>query len=172
MKMHQNLLSLFFLALSLTWISCDNSSKKSEETPLSEDIQAAPTEQVLAQEVYKEQLDENESASVYSLAEVDKLPLFEPSCLTSEDPENCSDEKLNSFLKQHIQIEKTKGVARYVEFTISYLGEIDDIQYVSNAVEICEDCKSSVIAAINKMTKWEPAVKDGAPVATRMRIEL
>jgi hypothetical protein len=170
MKLYQNLLPLLLLALSLTWISCDNAAKKSAEAGLSEEVQDTPDDKVLAQEVYKEQMDEN--IPVYLLEEVDKLPLFDPSCLTSEEPENCSDEKLNSFLDQQIQIEQEEGVARYVEFTISDTGTIGNVQYVSNATELCEGCKTSVLSAINKMQKWEPAVKDGNPVATRMRIEL
>lgn len=172
MKMHQNLVPLLFLALSLTWISCDNSARKNADLESLDEVEEKVSDKVLAQEVYKNQLDENKTPAVYFLEEVDKMPLFDPSCLTSEDPENCSDEKLFSFLDQHIKFEQAEGISRYVEFTISAFGEVNNIQYISNATEICEDCKASAIAAIEKMQKWEPAVKNGEPVATTMRIEL
>jgi hypothetical protein len=106
------------------------------------------------------------------LSEVDQLPLFDASCLTAAEPANCSTDKIKTFVDQYLTFNRGDEAKRYVEFTISKVGEVQHINYVSNATELCLDCKEKAINVVSEMQRWEPAVKDGAPVATIMRIEI
>jgi hypothetical protein len=171
MKMIGKYFLLLVFGSAMFLQSCKDVAPKPTDE-ITDNLNQIEEDKVLSQEVYKQQMEDSMSIETYELSEVDQLPLFDASCLTAAEPENCSKEKINTLIDQYLTFKKGDEVNRYVEFTISKVGEIQDVNYVSNAAEICLECKTKAIEVISDMQRWEPAVKNGAPVSTKMRIEI
>lgn len=100
---------------------------------------------------------------------VNRPPVFSLACLEEEHPLLCSNEMIETFVKDHIQYpEEAKDNGddglEYVTFRVTKAGMIDNIT-VRTKEQPCEGCALAareVVAALP--SNWAPALRNGKPV--------
>ena len=114
---------------------------------------------------------------VYTISETDRLPLFTSACVNAKDPEECSNEAVADFVKDNIEFPKSairKGHdgMEYVTFTIDENGEVSDRLKLRSKDKPCADCGKAAMAVVSQMDKWQPAMKNGQPVAVEITLPI
>ncbi|MEO1257906.1 MAG: energy transducer TonB [Bacteroidota bacterium] len=105
-------------------------------------------------------------------------PLFSKSCLIVENPETCSSEMLGRWLNEQIKneesgLEKGEFSIQYIFFELDEKGKIFNIQHAgSDGNTLCWPCLNTAMKTIAKMPDWSPAVKDGVPYNTSIKIPI
>ena len=112
---------------------------------------------------------------VYTMDEVDRLPLFDAKCLDSKDPKECSSDKLSDYITSHIEYPRkdmSSGNEGYeiVQFVIEKNGRVANTKFVTTKNSECAECKEAVIEIFNTMGNWIPAQKNGVSVATELLV--
>lgn len=114
---------------------------------------------------------------VYTTEEVDRIPLFDATCLTKKNPNECSSDKLGDYLSDKIrypQNDVAEGNEGYeiIHFVVDKNGRVANTKIVSTVNDDCEKCKQAALDIFNKMDKWVPARKNGENVAVEMSVPI
>lgn len=114
---------------------------------------------------------------VYTMDEVDRLPLFDAKCITAKNPKECSSDKLSDYITSNIDYpdrDVSNGNEGYeiVQFVIDKNGKVADTKFVTTKVNDCAECKEAVIKIFNEMDYWVPAQRDGKNVATELLVPI
>ncbi len=125
----------------------------------------------------KEVSDLNVAMAVYTVSETDRPPLFKSSCLKASDPEQCSNEAIEDFVKSNIDFPNkaiTKGHdgLEIVSFVINEEGEIDDKIEVLSKDKPCKGCAKAAVDVVAGMENWSPALVNGKPVKVRVSLPI
>lgn len=114
---------------------------------------------------------------VYTFSETDRPPMFTAKCLNSEDPEECSNGAIANFIKDNINfpeqaIEKGHDGLEHVTFTIDENGDVSDRLKLLRKDVPCVNCGKAAMAVVSKMEKWQPAMRNGKPVAVEVTLPI
>lgn len=114
---------------------------------------------------------------VYTMDEVDRLPLFDAKCLTAKNPKDCSSDKLSDYITSNIDYpdrDVSNGNEGYeiVQFVIDKNGKVADTKFVTTKITDCASCKEAVVSLFNNMGSWVPAQRDGKNVATELLVPI
>lgn len=114
---------------------------------------------------------------VYTLDEVDRLPLFDVKCISAKDPKECSSDKLSDYITSNIEYprrEVSNGNEGYeiVQFVVDKTGKVADTKFVTTKITDCVSCKEAVIKLFNDMGTWVPAQRNGKDVATELLVPI
>ncbi len=114
-------------------------------------------------------------AAIYTLSETDRPPIFTAACMNDKNPDKCSNEELEDWLRGKIkypQADLADGSdgLEHVTFVINQRGEISSIERVDTRNEDCTGCAKAALDAISQMPAWQPAMLDGKPVSVRVTL--
>jgi len=116
---------------------------------------------------------------VYPVAvdEFDSPPVFSKSCVESNDPMACTNEKLQQFIASNnfqypVAAERNdqEGL-EYVTFTLNEKGALEGRPSVLRKDNPCKGCSDKAVEIIRQTEgQWQPAVLDGEPVKVILTI--
>lgn len=114
---------------------------------------------------------------VYKSDDVDRVPLFDATCLQSKNPVSCSSDKLSDFITDNIKYPRSEvheGNEAYeiIQFVVDKNGRVANTKIVSTVNNDCKSCKQVAIDAFNKMGTWLPAKKNGVNVAVELSVPI
>ncbi len=113
------------------------------------------------------------SDEVYDISETSRPPLFDKNCLTALNPEECSNEAVMDWMKYAVEkptlSKPVNDVVHFVTFIVDEKGQVSDATIVPTRQQnACEPCKNATLEAVNGMTTWLPAVRNGKAVKVRI----
>lgn len=151
-----------------------NPAGKMEES-LPAKLEEPNTKKVISDQNEKNTIDIPKS--VFLVSETDRPPLFDIICLTEKDPEECSNEKINDFIKSNINFPNNAITSGHdglelVTFVIDETGTIEDRIKVLSKETPCKNCAKAAVDVVSKMEKWTPAMREGKPVKTRVTLPI
>lgn len=115
--------------------------------------------------------------AVYTVSETDRPPLFNTSCLKASNPELCSNEAIEEFVKSNINfpnkaLTKDHDGLEIVSFVINKSGEIEDKIEVLSKDKPCSGCAKAAVEVVANMENWSPALVNGKPVKVRVSLPI
>ncbi|MEM6963180.1 MAG: energy transducer TonB [Bacteroidota bacterium] len=125
----------------------------------------------------KEKVKIEAPRSVYMANKTDRPPLYDIICLTESDPEKCSNEGIEAFIKEEINypnnaITKGHDGLEMVTFVVDETGTIEDDIEVLSKESPCMGCAKAAVEVVSKMEKWTPAIRNGKPVRSRVTLPI
>lgn len=172
-----NYLFAIALFISISFASCKNAEKDMENATDKIENEAKELKEEAKEttaSVKKSMEEVDMKAGVYNITQVDRPPLMSSDCIKDAKPQLCSDEKVMDFIKKNVKKPsawKNEGSFEQVLVVIEKDGSLRDIKYVASSNnEGCEACQKAAVEVVGKMNKWQPAMKDGKPVAVKMTI--
>ncbi len=178
MKKQKFLFGYVMIAMLFFTYSC----KQSTETVQVDDAMEEQSEQdlldetrVMSEEVIKEVSPFG--AHVFNMIDVDEKPIFDAACQDAEDVDKCFHKKIYAFIQDNIDTEVFTSVMdeeslEQVIFVVNDDGSIGEVKYVANADTDCEGCQQAATEVMGKMPAWQPAIKDGQPVAVQVTVPI
>ncbi len=117
----------------------------------------------------------NEAAILDDIS-FNRPPLFDNACLTAENPEDCSNDAVQAWMREHLDypspaLEEGHDGYEYATFTVRPNGQVfwSDIE-VKSKDKPCDGCKQAVKAAIAQMPDWLPALRNGKAVSSEVAL--
>jgi len=113
----------------------------------------------------------------YKLPE-NSTPLFSKPCLLTENPSECSSEKLKQWLidqLKHNDSELKRGSysVQYVTFEIDKKGKIFNVYLFGSDGNVdCPTCAEIAVQTVKEMPKWVPAMRNGEPVNSSLKLPI
>lgn len=178
MKKQKFLFGYVMIAMVFFTYAC----KQSNETIQVDDLAEEQSDQdllnetrVMSEEVIKEVTPFG--AHVFTMVDVDEKPIFDIACQDAEDVDKCSHKKIYAFIQDNIDTEVFTSVMdeeslEQVIFVVNDDGTIGDVKYVVSSDSDCEGCQQAAVDVIGKMPAWQPAIKDGQPVAVQVTVPI
>ncbi len=112
-----------------------------------------------------------EAEKIYTdMSKLDRAPLFSANCTQEKDPEKCSNEAIQDYIRKNAKypneaLRKDEEGLQYVTFIITENGEVEEADIkVESKGETCADCASEAKRLVAEMPTWQPASRNGKPV--------
>jgi len=108
--------------------------------------------------------------------EFERPPVFGSECLTADDPEQCTNERIQEFVSENIEYpnwaqENLQEGLEYVTFTLAEDGKYEGNFKVLSKNDPCKGCEEKAVDMVSKMEgKWYPALDEGEPVKTKITL--
>ncbi|MEL6924818.1 MAG: energy transducer TonB [Bacteroidota bacterium] len=109
----------------------------------------------------------------YKLHQLDQMPIFGESCPTADDPEQCSNEALASYVQEHLEypepaLRRNHDGLEQLYFVLDEQGNIEgNIKVISKDMP-CAQCAEAAVRVISGMPSWRPGRKNGQAVKTKI----
>lgn len=141
----------------------DNDARTNNENETPSRLDKNATQVNYDREVPVIRLDLN---AVLADLEMDRPPLYGPTCLDEDKPVQCSHENLTQYVKDNLDFPRGAKVndhdgTEYVTFRVTKKGTVEDIQ-VRSKNKPCTGCAEAAKKVIASMPgKWVPAMRNG-----------
>jgi len=120
-------------------------------------------------------LEDDDKPLKERMAAFDVPPIYSGRCKRQESPQLCSQEEVQQYFDTNIRFPKEANEmdkpVEYVTFLVDVDGKIDkDNILVMPQTPQCRTCAAEALRLIRSMPRWEPAEKNGAPVAAKVTV--
>lgn len=121
--------------------------------------------------IWEEESDNKDK--VYGPASLDQMPLFSSDCIEKKDKVACSNEALQTYLKENLNypkqaIRKNHDGLEKLFLVIDENGKIEGSIKVISKDKPCASCAQAAVDAVANMPAWVPAKKDGKAVKSKI----
>lgn len=129
---------------------------------------------VVRAENLQERQGEIQTEEVYEISETSRPPLFNKNCLTSANPETCSNEAVIDWMKYAVERPQvtdlpTQKPVHFVTFLINEKGSVSAAKILAiKGQKPCEPCNTATLEAIAGMSDWMPAIRNGRAVKVQV----